>query len=160
VPADSIGWIWYDEPHYLVPDTVDVDGARAFERDSIEFLVLEHHVLAILALIAFDLVFVIDRLAGLGIDIAGMDAVARRAVKRVEAHLLGLGSGRQHRHRTSHERQLQISSPGRSRRHGKSPSRTTNRLPVFAVPDHAPPVWASHARRSNLASATPGLSLF
>ena len=127
-PADRIGW----------HETVDVDRAGAFERNSIEFLVLEHHVLAILALIAFDLVFVTDRLAGLGIDIAGMDAVARRAVERVEAHFLGLGSGRQHRHRTSHERQLQISSPGRSRRHGKSPSRITNRLPVFAVPDHVP----------------------
>src|SRR5207302_5780808 len=87
---------------------------------------------------AFDLVLVIDRLAGLGVDIAGMDAVARSAVEGMEAHFLGLGSGRQHRHRTGHERQLQISSPGWSRRHGKSPSRITNRLPVFAVPDPAP----------------------
>jgi DNA end-binding protein Ku len=28
VPADSIGWIWYDEPHYLVPD--DKVGEEAF----------------------------------------------------------------------------------------------------------------------------------
>ena len=28
VPADSIGWIWYDTPHYLVPD--DEVGAEAF----------------------------------------------------------------------------------------------------------------------------------
>ena len=46
-PADRIGW----------HETVDVDGAGAFERDSIKFLVLEHHVLASLALIAFDLIF-------------------------------------------------------------------------------------------------------
>ena len=76
-PADRIGW----------HETVDVDRAGAFKRNSIEFLVLEHDVLAILAPIAFDLVFVIDRLAGLGVDIAGMDAVARRAIKRVEAAL-------------------------------------------------------------------------
>lgn len=28
VPADSIGWIWYDKPHYLVPD--DPVGEEAF----------------------------------------------------------------------------------------------------------------------------------
>jgi DNA end-binding protein Ku len=28
VPADSIGWIWYDTPHYLVPD--DKIGEEAF----------------------------------------------------------------------------------------------------------------------------------
>ena len=28
VPADSIGWIWYDKPHYLVPD--DKVGEEAF----------------------------------------------------------------------------------------------------------------------------------
>ena len=28
VPADSIGWIWYDRPHYLAPD--DEIGAEAF----------------------------------------------------------------------------------------------------------------------------------
>ncbi len=28
VPADSIGWIWYDKPHYLAPD--DEIGAEAF----------------------------------------------------------------------------------------------------------------------------------
>src|SRR5437764_5758494 len=28
VPANSIGWIWYDEPHYLVPD--DKVGEEAF----------------------------------------------------------------------------------------------------------------------------------
>lgn len=28
VPADSIGWIWYDKPHYLMPD--DAVGEEAF----------------------------------------------------------------------------------------------------------------------------------
>ena len=28
MPADSIGWIWYDTPHYLVPD--DKIGEEAF----------------------------------------------------------------------------------------------------------------------------------
>jgi Ku protein len=28
VPADSIGWVWYDTPHYLVPD--DKVGEEAF----------------------------------------------------------------------------------------------------------------------------------
>src|SRR5438270_9543335 len=139
-PADRIGW----------HETAYVDRAGAFERDSIKFLVLEHHVLAILALIAFDLVFVTDRLAGLGIDIAGMDAVARRAVERVEPHFLGLGSGRQHRHRTSHERQLQISLPGRSWRHANllqelptdcrfSPFRSTR--PRYRRATHASRIW-------------------
>ena len=28
VPADSIGWIWYDTPHFLIPD--DKIGEEAF----------------------------------------------------------------------------------------------------------------------------------
>ena len=36
VPRDSIGWIWYDRPHYLVPD--DPVGEEAFSviRDAME----------------------------------------------------------------------------------------------------------------------------
>lgn len=36
VPADTIGWIWYDTPHYLVPD--DSVGEEAFSviRDAME----------------------------------------------------------------------------------------------------------------------------
>jgi hypothetical protein len=50
-PADRIG------RH----KTVDVDSAGAFERDRLKFFVLEYDVLAIVAFIAFYLVFLIDR---------------------------------------------------------------------------------------------------
>src|SRR3954451_22258158 len=73
---------------------VDIDRAGAFQRDRLELLVFEHNVLAVLALVAFDLVFIVDRLAGLGIDIAGANAVAGGAIERMEAHLLRLGCGR------------------------------------------------------------------
>ena len=56
------------------------------------------------ALIAFDLVFVIDRLACLRIDITSMNAIARRAVDGMKAHLVRIGGGGQHRHWTGHER--------------------------------------------------------
>src|SRR3954469_24330264 len=55
---------------------VDIDRARAFQREGLELLVFEHDVLAVLALIAFYLVFVVDRLAGLGVHIAGVNTVA------------------------------------------------------------------------------------
>ena len=119
-------------------EAVDVNRAGAFERDSIEFLILEHYVLAVLALIAFDLVFVIDRLAGLGVDIAGMgNAVARRAVERVEAYFLGLGSGGSIA--TGQVTSDSFKYPcqeGRGDIAGLLTS-ITNGLPVFAVPDQA-----------------------
>ena len=34
VPADSIGWIWYDRPHYLVPDDQVGEEAFAVIRDA------------------------------------------------------------------------------------------------------------------------------
>ena len=72
----------------------------------LELLVLQHDVLAGLALIAFYLVFVVDRLAGLGIDIAGVNTVAGGAVERMEAHLIRLRGGRQQRYRAGDQRQL------------------------------------------------------
>src|SRR5690348_6309729 len=94
----------------------------AFERYRIELLVLEHDVLAVLALVPFYLVIVIYRLASLGVDIPGVDAIAGRTVEGVEAYFLRVGGGGQHHHRAGNERQLQITSPGTLRRHGKSPS--------------------------------------
>src|SRR5689334_20345098 len=126
-PADRIGW----------HKAVDVDRASAFERYRIELLVLEHDVLAVLALVPFYLVVVIYRLAGLGVDILGVDAIAGRTVERVEAHLLRVGGGGQHRHRTGDERQPQITSPGRPRRHGKSPSGFTTDCRFSRFPDQA-----------------------
>jgi hypothetical protein len=61
---------------------------RAFQRNRVELLVLEHDVVALVALIALDLVCVLDRLAGLGVDILALDAVAGRAVEGVETYLL------------------------------------------------------------------------
>jgi DNA end-binding protein Ku len=40
VPADSIGWIWYDEPHYLVPD--DKVGEEAFSVIRESHVEIEH----------------------------------------------------------------------------------------------------------------------
>jgi len=34
VPADSIGWIWYDEPHYLVPDDKVAEEAFSVIREA------------------------------------------------------------------------------------------------------------------------------
>jgi hypothetical protein len=98
-------------------ECVDVDRAGAFQRHGIELLVFEHDVIAILTLVAFDLVLIVDRLAGFGIDVAALDAIARDPVESMEADLVRFRRGRQHRHRTGDERQLQIAFPKRSRRH-------------------------------------------
>jgi DNA end-binding protein Ku len=34
VPADSIGWIWYDTPHYLVPDDKVIEEALSVIREA------------------------------------------------------------------------------------------------------------------------------
>ena len=67
---------------------LDVDGVGALQRDVVEFVVLEQHVLALLDLVALDAILLLDRLAGLGIDDVVADAVAGLAVDDVEADAL------------------------------------------------------------------------
>ena len=57
----------------------DIDCGAAFQRDRLKLLILQHDIRRPRAHSLY-LVFVVDRLTGLGIDIAGVDAVAGRAV--------------------------------------------------------------------------------
>ena len=96
---------------------VDVDGVRALQGDLVDLVVLQHHISVVAALVAFDLVVLVDRLAGQGVDIAALHPVARRPVEGVEADLLARARGRHHRDRARHERELEIAFPERARRH-------------------------------------------
>ena len=53
------------------------------ERDLVELVLLEQHVLPVVDLVALDLVFVLDDVAGLGIDRLIADAIAGFAVDDV-----------------------------------------------------------------------------
>ena len=72
---------------------------RAFQRDVLELLVFQDDVFVLTALIAFDLVLVLDLLAGDGIDIVADDAVLGLAVEGMKADLLAFGGRRHHLHR-------------------------------------------------------------
>src|SRR3546814_1628839 len=71
---------------------VDVDRPRAFERDRFQFLVLQDHVFAVAALVSPHLLVLVDRLAGLGIDVPALQPVACLSIERSEEHTSELQS--------------------------------------------------------------------
>ncbi len=73
------------------------------ECDGLQFVVFDQDIIALATLIAFNLVVLLHRLAGDGIDILADDAVAGFAIEGVETDLLIFGYGRHHRDRAGHE---------------------------------------------------------
>jgi hypothetical protein len=75
---------------------------RAFERDVVEFFVLDQHVLPFLDLITLDAILLIDRIAGVRVHDLIVDAVAGLAVDDVETDALAGAGGGIKRHRAGH----------------------------------------------------------
>jgi hypothetical protein len=80
--------------------------------------------LALADLVALDDVIRIDLTAGLGIDLAVLDAVAGLSVELMEGDLLALGGRGEQRDRAGDEGELQIAFSIRTWGHGPLPSDT------------------------------------
>ena len=76
-----------------------------------ELFVLERHVLVRPALVAFDLVILVDRIPSLRIDKAALDPIAGGPIQGVKADLLAVGDRRHHGDRAGHQRELQVALP-------------------------------------------------
>ena len=93
-----------DPAHVIAGDEpVDVDRPRALEAHRLELLLFEDHEAIVLDLLPLGLIVLGDGLAGLGVDILALDAVAGLPVDRVETQRLAGGPRRLHRHRAGDE---------------------------------------------------------
>ena len=101
-------------------ETLNVDRAGALKRDGFQLVVLKQDIVVFAARVASDLVGLIDRLTGVGIDIVALDSIAGPAVQHVEPNLFFLAGRRHHRHRTSDEAELHVTLPERARGHRRS----------------------------------------
>jgi hypothetical protein len=102
-----------------VDELVDLDGARRFQRDVLEFFLRHLDEGVGVDLVALHDVLVGDFLAGVGIDLGVLDAVAGLPVELVEADLLGFRRGRIERDRTGDERKAQEAFPVGAGGHGQ-----------------------------------------
>ncbi|MGZ2383679.1 hypothetical protein ACVIDN_005101 [Rhizobium brockwellii] len=105
---------------FVVPDpidraarheTVDLDGAGAFEPDFLDLLVFEKNIVVLAARIALHLVPLGHRLVCDAVDIAAFDAVLRLAIEDVETDLVAFGRRRRQRDGGGDERELEITFP-------------------------------------------------
>jgi hypothetical protein len=94
-----------------VDELVDLDGSGRFKRDVLELL-LRHLDEGIgVDLVPLDDVLVGDLLAGVGVDLGVLDAVAGLPVELIEGDLFGFRGGRIKRDRTGDERKAQEAFP-------------------------------------------------
>ena len=100
-------------------ELVDLDRALALDRDRFQLFRLELEVLALADLVALDDVGRLDLVAGVGIDLAILDAMAGVLVELVEADLFALAGRGKERDRARDQGQLQIAFPIRTRGHGQ-----------------------------------------
>ena len=101
-----------------VDELVDLDGARRFQRDVLELLLRHLDEGVGVDLVALDDVLVGDLLAGIGVHLGVLDAVAGLPVELVERDLFGLRRGRIQRDRTGDERKAQEAFPVGAGGHG------------------------------------------
>jgi hypothetical protein len=94
-----------------VDELVDLDGARGFQRDVLEFFLADFDVGVGVDLEALDDVFVLDLLAGVGVHLGVLDAVPGLPVQLVERDLLALRGGQVKRYRTGDEREAEKPFP-------------------------------------------------
>ena len=83
-----------------VDELINLDGSRRFQRDVLQFLLRHLDEGVRVDLVALDDVLVGDLLAGVGVDLGILDAVAGLPVQLVERDLFGLRSGRMERNGT------------------------------------------------------------
>ena len=94
-----------------VDELVDLDGPRRFQRDVLELLLRHLDEGVGVDLVALDDVLVGDLLAGVGIHLGVLDAVAGLPVELVEGDLFGFRRGRIERYRTGDEGKTQEAFP-------------------------------------------------
>lgn len=83
----------------FVHEFIDLDGARGFQRDLLEFFFGDLDELVLLDLVAPDDVLVRDLVTGVHVHLQVLDSVAGLPVELVERDLLALGCGGVKRHR-------------------------------------------------------------
>ena len=101
----------------LVDELVDFDGSGRFQRDVLEFFLGHLDERVGVDLVALDDVLVGDLLAGVGIDLGVLDAMAGLPIQLVEGDLFGFGRGRIKRDGTGDERKAQKTLPVRAGGH-------------------------------------------
>ena len=94
-----------------VDELVDLDGSRRFQRDVLELLLRHLDEGVGVDLVALDDVLVGDLLAGVGVHLGVLDAVAGLPVELVERDLFGFRRGRIERYRTGDEGKTQEAFP-------------------------------------------------
>ena len=94
-----------------VDELVDLDGSRRFQRDVLELLLRHLDEGVGVDLVALDDVLVGDLLAGVGVHLGVLDAVAGLPVELVERDLFGFRRGRIERDRTGDEGKAQEAFP-------------------------------------------------
>jgi hypothetical protein len=125
---------------------VDLDGARGFQRDLLEFLLGHLDELVLLQLVALDDILVGHLVAGVGVHLEILDAVAGLPVELVEADLLALRGRRIERHRAGDQGQTQKAFPVGARGHvRRTPVRSARiqderRRPVPTYPTAVPEI--------------------
>jgi hypothetical protein len=101
-------------------EAFDVDRVRALDRDRLELVVVDRHVLALADLVAAALVRGIDRVAGLLVHHQLAQAMAGPGVDLVEMRLLGLRCRREELDRAGDEGEAQMTFPiGARHRHSR-----------------------------------------
>ena len=101
-----------------VDELVDLDGPRRFQRDVLEFLLRHLDEGVGVDLVALDDVLVGDLLAGVGVHLGVLDAVAGLPVELVEGDLFGFRRGRIERYGTGDEGKAQEAFPVGAGGHG------------------------------------------
>ena len=101
-----------------VDELVDLDGSRRFQRDVLELLLRHLDEGVGVDLVALDDVLVGDLLAGVGVHLGVLDAVAGLPVELVERDLFGFRRGRIERDRTGDEGKTQEAFPVSAGGHG------------------------------------------
>ncbi len=119
----------------IIPDPIDrvfrheslkIDRICAFKRHGLEIGVFERHIVVGADRIALDLIIAFDRLMGLRIDIAALDAMARLFVQRMKADFLAFRHSRRHGDRACHQREFEIPLPECDGCHDFRPSLQTD----------------------------------
>ena len=132
-------------------ETLDVDRVAALDFDLVQLFVGDGDVIALGDLIALDALVALDDVAGFGVDILLLEAIAGLGVQHVEGNLLGRARGGEKRDGTGDERELQIALPVRPRRHDKLQTQRDATLGVKRGPGFS---GSAKARRRNLFPGT------
>ena len=124
VRAEIICRVEIDRLDLVALDEADeIDRLRGLDLDFVELLLRDDDVSSLLELIAANELAARDLLLGFRIDGAGLDAIMRLGIEKMEVHAFaGRGRGRK-MHRTGHERQLEKPLPGIAGRHNATPGR-------------------------------------